>query len=261
MVTHQTDHASIALQKGIIYGPVLSRRLGRSFGINLLSSKCKICSFDCIYCEYGRTGCHTLIPPEESLPSVDEILLAVEKLLYKPRSIDCLTFSGNGEPTLHPHFLQIVQGVKQLRDDLRPGVKLAVFTNGSKLNHPAVFSAMRMVDFPMIKLDGGDPDTIAKINRPVSAVRFSDIYEGIKALPRRIVQTILIDGVASNFHGERYVALAETLQVLKPDVVHIYSIERPPAVKTIRPLAPKILAAIQKDLNERFILNVKAFWR
>lgn len=260
-INHEENSSSISLQESIIYGPVFSRRLGRSFGINLLSTTCKICSFDCIYCEYGPTGCHTLNPPEGLLPGVEEILFAVEKSLRKPHSMDCLTFSGNGEPTLHPKFPEIVKGVKQLRDDIRPSVKLAVLSNGTQLNNPEVFTALSNVDLPMMKLDGGDAETVGKINRPVSSVKFEDIFEGLKALPGMIIQSMLPNGVVSNTQGEEYVSLAEALKVLNPACVHIYSIERPPAINGVKPVPPKNLFEIKKDLSDRFGLRVKAFWR
>jgi len=258
-IENEDTDSCISLQDGIIYGPVFSRRLGRSLGINLLSNKCKICSFNCIYCEYGLTGCYTSVPPEKVIPSVDEVLFAVEKALRKPRSIDCITFSGNGEPTLHPDFLQILQGIKRLRDDLRPVTKLAVLSNGSQLQDPNIFSAMRVVDLPMIKLDGGNAETVEKVNRPVSSISFKDIFDGLNALPRKIIQTMLLDGVVSTIHGENYLALAETLKALSPEVVHIYTIERPPAMRGVKPVAHKTLAAIQKDLSARFHLKVRAF--
>ena len=94
--------AHLSLQNRIVYGPVFSRRLGRSFGINLLPRNQKSCSFDCVYCQYGATQYPTLTPKIEDIPAIDEVLEAVEKALRKPRSMDYLTFSGNGEPTLHP---------------------------------------------------------------------------------------------------------------------------------------------------------------
>ncbi len=126
--------AMIPLQRGIIYGPVASRRLGRSLGINLLPANCKLCSFDCVYCHYGRTQAKSLHPEEDAFPSVQEVLNAVEAALQGGLDFDYLTFSGNGEPTLHPNFAEIVFEVRILRDRLRPQVKLAVLSNSSTAN-------------------------------------------------------------------------------------------------------------------------------
>ena len=107
--------SSMSLQSGIIYGPILSRRLGRSLGINLLPAKRKVCSFDCVYCQYGYTHDLNLHPMRAELPKPPEVFEAVEAALKKPRSMDYLTFSGNGEPTIHPDFPEIVRGVKATR--------------------------------------------------------------------------------------------------------------------------------------------------
>ena len=121
--------AMLPLQSDIIYGPINSRRLGRSLGINLLPPSHKVCSFDCVYCHYGRTQVKTLYPQAGQLPGVEEVLQAIQEGLQAHPDIDYLTFSGNGEATLHPQFLEIVAGVRRLRDQLRPDVKLTILSN------------------------------------------------------------------------------------------------------------------------------------
>ena len=126
----------LPFQAGIIYGPINSRRLGRSLGINLLPTSYKLCSFDCVFCHYGRTQVKTLCPEESRLPGVKEILHAVRDALHMVRDTDYLTFSGNGEATLHPRFPLIASGVRQLRDELRPDVKLTILSNASTVHLP-----------------------------------------------------------------------------------------------------------------------------
>jgi len=252
---------SISLQQDIVYGPVLSRRLGRSFGINLLSKEYKICSFDCVYCEYGKTIKQTMSPVPDDLPDVPEILRAVEKSLRKPHSMDRLTFSGNGEPTLYPYFLEVVSGVKKLRDELRPNVKLAVLSNSSRVMDDEIIEALSLLDAPMMKLDAGDMVTFKKLNRPVNSLKFEDILEGLSSVKNLIIQTILIKGEVSNIKRYAFEQLATTLSNLNPKEVHLYSVERPTEKEWVVALSPQELQCIKEDLQYRFGLAVKAFWR
>ena len=120
-------------QDGVIYGPVNSRRLGKSLGINLSPGEDKLCSFNCIYCHYGWTGRHTLDYSkfEDELPGVDQVVQAVKEAMQSKTKFDYVTFSGNGEPTLHPAFPEIVEKVIELRDNYRPKAKIALLTNSS----------------------------------------------------------------------------------------------------------------------------------
>lgn len=250
--------SGIPLQSGIIYGPIFSRRLGRSLGINLLGSNQKVCSFDCLYCQYGQA--HVIDTSRHAgLPSVSEVLGHVERALKKPRTIEYLTFSGNGEPTLHPDFPEIVAGVILLRDRLRPDAKLAILSNSSRVNDSHVQLSLQLFDAPMMKLDAGDSCTFAAINRPVHFVSFQQIIEGLKALPNLMIQSLLLDGKISNVRGETYEAWASLLAELNPKEIHIYSIDRPTAYDGVDIVSPKRLQDIAEDLKERFHLNVKAF--
>lgn len=151
--------AILPLEAGIIYGPVNSRRLGRSLGINLLPSAYKLCSFDCIYCDYGRTQVKALGAEGTNIPSEQQVLKEVRQALQGLQDIDCLTFSGNGEPTLHPQFPAIVSGVRHLRDTQRPEVKLAVFSNSTTVHLPRVQECLSQLDAAIMKLDAGNAQT------------------------------------------------------------------------------------------------------
>jgi len=253
--------AGISLQPGIIYGPVLSRRLGRSLGINLLPPSHKVCSFDCVYCQYGTTVEHTLDPDRSGLPSISEVLFAVEKALSKPRTIETITFSGNGEPTLHPDFPEIVMGVKELRDRYKPLSKLSLLSNASRLNLPAIKRTMKLIDLPMLKLDAGDKTTFSAINQPVEPLDFSEILAGLKRINPVIIQSVLFDGGVSKIHGRTYESWALALSTIHPEQVHIYSTERPTALADVICLTPEKLKQIRDDLKSRFKLNTEAFWR
>lgn len=253
--------SGIPLQPGIIYGPILSRRLGRSLGINLLPANRKVCSFDCIYCQYGETRDWQLLPDRAALPTSDAVFEAVERALRKPRSMDFLTFSGNGEPTLHPDFLEIVRGVRDLLKRYRPEAKLALLSNSSKVGDPVVRDTIQLIDSPMMKLDAGDEATFQAINQPVGGLNLEQIVRGLKALPGLMIQSVLVDGKVSNVRGESYEAWREVLSDLRPRVVHIYSTERPTMRGDVVRVSPEKLSAIAEDLRTRSQLNVQAFWR
>ena len=251
----------ISLQQGIIYGPIFSRRIGRSLGINLLPINEKLCSFDCIYCQYGRTNVHTIDPRPETFPSVDSVLSAIEYALKKPRTINYLTFSGNGEPTLHPDFLEIVKGTRRLMEQFRPDTKLALFSNSSLINKPLVISSLELIDLPMMKLDAGDEGTFQAINQPVRSVRFSEIVQGLRTIPNLVIQSMLIDGCLNNIQGDNYKNWVRTIVELEPQAVHIYSAERPPNYRSVKRVHPTRLIRIKKDLQTNYGLSVQVYWR
>jgi wyosine [tRNA(Phe)-imidazoG37] synthetase (radical SAM superfamily) len=255
--------AKIPLQSGIIYGPVFSRRFGRSMGINLLPVDRKLCSFDCLYCEYGFTQRSALSanPSPRVFARTEEVVAAVKHALRKPRTIETLTFSGNGEPTLHPEFLTIVREVKKLRDRLRPSARLAVLSNSSRVNDPSVIEGLNLLDASMMKLDAGDPETFQALNRPAAGIAFEAILRGLEQLHHLMIQSVLVNGEVSNIHGEAYQAWVAALRALQPCMTHIYSLDRPAASPRVKQVSPIALSRIAEDLTERFNLPVEAFWR
>ena len=252
--------SGISLQSGIIYGPVFSRRLGRSLGINLLPTTHKLCSFDCIYCQYGRGQGTSLVPNGDVLPTIDQVLSAVERALKKPRTLDYLTFSGNGEPTIHPGFSTIVEGVIELRDKIRPGAKVAVLSNSSRVTDAEVLSVLKLVYAPMMKLDAGDEETFNLINRPSRSINLQEILGSLREIPNLVIQSAFIDGNITNIRGDAFHAWVAALQLIEPKLVHIYSAERPTADESVLCVSPKKLKGIADALNRQYGLNVKAFW-
>lgn len=152
---------------GIVFGPVQSRRLGVSLGVNLLPVEAKYCNFDCIYCECGWS--HRGVRPE--FPSVGAFEAALEGKLTEMRTaarhLDVITFAGNGEPTIHPEFPEIVDITLRLRDAYYPGVRVTVLSNATFLGRRPVFDALKRVDLPVLKLDSAVEETFRLINRPL----------------------------------------------------------------------------------------------
>jgi wyosine [tRNA(Phe)-imidazoG37] synthetase (radical SAM superfamily) len=252
--------SGIPLQSEIIYGPIFSRRLGRSLGINLLPIDRKVCTFDCVYCQYGPGKVSDASVNGGEFPSVSDVLLKVEKALKKPRTIDYLTFSGNGEPTIHPDFPEIVEGVISLRERLRPDAKLAILSNSSRVDQPSIHAALERFDMPMMKLDAGDPHTFQAINRPAKSIDFWAIVAGLGSIPNLMVQSMLIDGKLSNVRGDAYHAWVDLLIELRPRETHIYSLDRPTACDDVELVTPQMIQRIAAELWEHHQLLVKAFF-
>jgi wyosine [tRNA(Phe)-imidazoG37] synthetase (radical SAM superfamily) len=193
-------------------------------------------------------------------PMVSEVLKQVEKALKKPRTIDCLTFSGNGEPTIHPDFAEIVEGVISLRESLRPDTKLAILSNSSRVDQPSIHAALERIDMPMMKLDAGDPQTFQAINQPAKSIDFWEIVAGLGSLPNLMIQSMLIDGKVSNVRGDAFRSWVDLLIDLKPREIHIYSLDRPTACDDVETVGPHMLQSIAAELRENHQLLVKAFF-
>ena len=250
----------LPLKSDIIYGPVNSRRLGRSLGINLLPTGYKLCSFDCIYCHYGRTQVKTLRPDQSDFPGVDEVLHAVRQALQNHRDVDYLTFSGNGEATLHPQFPQIAAGVRELREKLRPEVKLTILSNSSTVHFPHIREALAGFESPIMKLDAGDPKTLAGLNRPTPEVKLESIVDGLKGVPGLIIQSVLVDGRVSNVRGEAYQAWLAALVDIGPTRVQIYSTDRPVPDAGVERVPPETLERLGTEIETQAGLQVDAYW-
>ena len=250
----------LPLKQGIIYGPVNSRRLGRSVGINLLPAGGKVCSFDCIYCQYGRTRVKTLDPRPEEFPTLGEVILAVESTLKSGPVFDFLTFSGNGEPTLHPQWPEIVEAVGQLRDRHRPGVRLSLLSNSSTAVRPQVRATLRRLDAPIMKLDAGDDATLAAINRPVNGIRVKSILDGLVGVPGLIVQSVMVEGMVTNSAGDAFEKWLGALATLRPVHVQVYSTDRPVPVAGVERVPSERLQQIAAHATEQTGLDVRAFW-
>src|SRR5574344_1918354 len=217
-----------------IFGPVHSRRLGVSLGINLLPSDGKSCTFDCIYCECGFNADHR---PMHKLPTREEVAATLEAKLKEmsqkgPRP-DVLTFAGNGEPTSHPHFAEVIDDTLRLRDKYFPDAKVSVLSNSTFIHRPAVHDALMRVDNNILKLDTVDSVYINKVDRPVGgAYNVEKIIDGLKAFNGHvIIQTMFLKGMTDGEDvdntSEKFVApWLEAVKGIKPSEVMIYTIDR-----------------------------------
>lgn len=216
-----------------VFGPIHSRRLGISLGINLMPADGKVCTFDCIYCECGYNADRR---PSKKRPSRQEVKEALEAQLKRMAANkqlpDVLTFAGNGEPTAHPDFKAIVTDTIMLRDQYCPKAKVSVLSNATLIGRPDVFEALQMVDNNILKLDTVDSDYIAMVNRPTSHYDLNALIERMKEFGGHcIVQTMFMHGKmngqdVSNL-DERFVApWLKTVKEIAPQQVMIYTIDR-----------------------------------
>ena len=218
----------------IIFGPVKSRRLGVSLGINLLPGTKKVCNFNCIYCECGWT-------PSSSkeggyLPRREEVSEALDSRLQEMKvrgqRPDVITFAGNGEPTLHPDFSGIIDDCIRLRNKHYPGIKIAVLSNSTTINNPSVKDALQKVDMNILKLDSAFDLTVRLHNQPRVNIKVDELIENLKKFKGQIIiQTLFLRGKYNGRHidnttPEEIDAWLEALIKIRPSEVMIYTISR-----------------------------------
>lgn len=234
-----------------IFGPVRSRRLGTSLGINLLPADGKCCSFDCIYCECGFNKDFV---PEQKMPTQDEVLHALQYHLRKMKeegpTPDVLTFAGNGEPTLHPHFPEIINEALKLRDKYFPNAKVSVLTNTTQILRQPVFDALCKVDNNICKLDTISMDYIRCVDRPNAAYDVEKIIEKLKEFGDRcIIQTMFMQGEyggkSVDNTSEAFVEpWLKTIGEIRPREVMIYTIDRETPAHGLKKAPHEVLDAI-----------------
>ena len=216
-----------------IFGPIHSRRLGVSLGINLLPDDGKVCSFDCIYCECGFNAEHRT---KKLLPTREEVRTALEEKLKDMQANgpapDVLTFAGNGEPTAHPHFPEIIEDTLALRDKYFPKAKVSVLSNSTFIDRPAVFEALNKIDNNILKLDTVDEEYIHLLDRPNGKYSVKKIIERMKEFKGNcIVQTMFqkggYQGKDMDNTSDKYVLpWIEAVKEIAPRQVMIYTIDR-----------------------------------
>lgn len=244
-----------------IFGPIHSRRLGTSLGINLTPNDGKICSFDCIYCEagYNTQGAGTTgISPREEVRTLLEQKLAEMKA--NGERLDVITFSGNGEPTLHPDFNGVVDDVIALRDRYYPQVKISVLSNSTMIDRPAVVEALKKVDNNILKLDSAIDRTMRLIDRPVNRnFNVADLVERLKQFSGQcIVQTMMLRGEhegerIDNTTDEEVEALLAAYLEIRPMEVMLYSIDRATPEENLQKVPKEELETIAERFRAKGI--------
>jgi wyosine [tRNA(Phe)-imidazoG37] synthetase (radical SAM superfamily) len=252
----------LPLQQGLVYGPVKSRRYGLSLGINLMPAAYKLCSLNCVYCHYGLTAACTtdMKSHQTALPKAEDVARALEEQLVGPAKFNLITFSGNGEPTLHPQFPRIVDDVIALRDKHRPSARVALLSNSTGLTSEAVRKSLARIDLPILKLDVGTEKAFTAINRPCRQVQFEEVVHRLTSLQNIYLQSVFVDGQPSNTARGDIMAWMALVRNIRPREVHIYSIDRPVPNAGIALVSPTRLEGIASVAYRQTGIAVKAFY-
>lgn len=247
---------ALGLQKSIIYGPVDSRRLGRSLGINLSPTTYKVCSFNCVYCHYGWTKFleADLSRRLADIPTADAVeRQLIEYLGRLDQPPDYITFSGNGEPTLHPQFDEIVERVIKVRNKLCRQAKIALLSNSTGLGNPSVISAVGKIDLPILKLDAGSDETLRMINRPVAGITVRGLVDWLKKIDGFTLQSVFVDGEVTNADEKSLDDWFDAVLEIRPRSVQVYSLENAPAMGGLEVVSLERLEKVAKVLRDNGI--------
>ena len=250
------------LFSSIVYGPIRSRRLGVSLGVNLMPTDAKLCSFDCVYCECGwnRPVSHPQLPTREEVR--DALLSYLSTLDSSSNSLtpDVITFSGNGEPTLHPDFLGIIQDTCALRDTYCPNAKVSVLSNSTQLMREDVVEGLRLCDNRILKLDSAITSTMRLIDKPVnpqlSVEQIMDrlsLFEGDFTLQTCFLKGDYNGQMIDNTTSEELDAWYKAVDTLHPKQVMIYVIDRETPLKTLSKISADKMHAIAQPLRDKDI--------
>ena len=246
----------------IVFGPIFSRRLGSSLGVNILPSKGKLCNFDCVYCECGWNKDGAVA--NRRFPNLQEVEEALRAKMHKAASegvpVDSITFSGNGEPTMNPDFAEIIDVTLRLRDEYFPNAKVSVLSNATLLDREKVTEALKKIDNPILKIDASSQSLVEKINKPVGSYELSNVLECLKGFEGNfILQTMFLrsqefDTVASG----ALEAWIEIVRMLKPRQVMVYTIDRETPDKSLEKYTvEEMTAMVQPLLDEGFDIQVR----
>ena len=249
------------IREETVFGPIHSRRLGSSLGINLLPRRGKVCTFDCIYCECGWNADGR---GDQVLPTAAEVRSALEdklaECLLDGTPIDSITFSGDGEPTLNPEFPRIIDDTLRLRDAYYPGAKVSVLSNASRVHVPEIAAALARVDNPILKIDAPTDELIARIDRPAPGYRLERVLEALRGFHGNFVlQTMFLR--SPDFDSSSPEVLEGWMDIvreLRPRKVMVYTIDRPtPAQGLEKFTVAQMRALVQPLIDEGFDIDIK----
>ncbi len=250
------------LREDTVFGPIRSRRLGNSLGINLLPREGKLCNFDCIYCECGWNADGR---GDTRLPDRDEVRRQLEAKLSALAAegipVDSITFSGDGEPTLHPDFPGIVDDTIALRDRFYPRAAVSVLSNATRVHIDAVFQALRKVDAPILKLDASTEALCALINRPApgydpaAVVKALERFDGDFILQTMFLRAPFFDSAAP----EVLLPWMDIVRRLHPRQVMVYTLDRPAPLEGLSAFsAAELKELVQPLVNEGYNIQIRA---
>jgi wyosine [tRNA(Phe)-imidazoG37] synthetase (radical SAM superfamily) len=270
------------IREETVFGPIFSRRLGSSLGINLLPEKGKICNFDCIYCECGwnRDGRNdTVLPTAEKVRTDLERKLkeCVNALMCECVSadvsntntitqshnnaipIDSITFSGDGEPTLNPEFPQIIDDSLRLRDHYYPHAKVSVLSNATRVHIPEIFNALRRVDNPIMKIDAPTNELIEKINMPAPGYDIHRVIEALKLFRGNFVlQTCMLRGNGfDSASPEVILPMMDIVRLLKPREWMVYTIDRATPMQGLQKFTPQEMKKLVQPIIDEGVTKVQ----
>ena len=249
------------MREEIVFGPIHSRRLGSSLGINLLPEKGKICNFDCIYCECGwnKDG-----RGDTKLPTAAMLRRALKAKLEECKAkcilIDSITFSGDGEPTINPDFPEIIDITLGLRDTYYPSALVSVLSNATMIGKPEVFEALRKVDNPILKLDAPTDELVARINQPQGTYHVADVVENLKRFEGDFVlQTMFLKSKDfDSSEPNQLAAWIDIVRMLKPREVMVYTLDREaPAEGLVKFTVEEMKELVQPLVDEGFQVQVR----
>jgi len=243
------------LFEDIVFGPIKSRRLGVSLGINLAPRYGKVCNFDCLYCECGfnEDG-----KKDSHIPGKEDTIAALEEKLksYTGENIDTITFSGNGEPTMHPHFAEIIDNTIRLRNRYAPETKISVLTNGSRIDREDIREALLKIENAIIKIDSAIDETAILIDRPLYPYSVAKVIEGLIPFKGRFVlQTMFLRGefegeTIDNTSQQELEAWYAVVKQTAPREIMIYTIDRETPAKNLQKASIEDMESIAAPLRE-----------
>ena len=249
------------LRETTVFGPIFSRRLGNSLGINLLPENGKICNFDCIYCECGWNSEGR---EDNIIPSAAKVRSELEKklseLMLEGTPIDSITFSGDGEPTLNPEFPKIIEDTLILRDCFYPDAKVSVLSNATRVHIPEILAALKKVDNPIMKIDAPTNELISKINRPAPGYDVAKVIEALRGFDGNFVlQTMFLK--SADFDSSSPEVLEPWMNIvrdLRPRSVMVYTIDRPTPLQGLEKFTvEKMRSLVSPLIEEGFEISIK----
>lgn len=248
------------IREKTVFGPIFSRRLGSSLGINLLPENGKICNFDCIYCECGwnRDG-----REDSTLPTAQKVHTDLEQKLTQLQlagtPVDSITFSGDGEPTLNPEFPVIIDDTLRLRDHFYPQAQVSVLSNATRIHLPQVFEALRRVDNPIMKIDAPTNALAAKINLPAPDYDIARVIQSLHRFEGHFVlQTCMLR--SPNFDSSNpdvIMPLLDIVRQLRPRQWMVYTIDRPTPMQGLLKFSPQEMKKLVQPIIDQGITEVQ----